>query len=784
MKKGIIIGAAVCILLALIGLTLMTYLDMQQQEYSENLKTKMKGLLENEDYINAFNLINNEDDKYQSVLNGEMSAYIQKLCDQSLNDLSLDKLIKFRDAGGNYIVIDDTIAQIENKLEQFRISEEKYIQGIAEYSSRNFIDAKISFEEVISEDRNYNNAQLYLSEIKNREDSWAANITGKSRYVNACAYDGEHLYVPFVLNGTDGIYKITSDGNAVDFFPLSDEAGTLVIDGINVVGDYMYFIAGENTGSGYTFNSPYSIYEMKTDGTGLSIVLQGNFIDLHIEKDSLYALSRELGLVEYDKDFNFINVISEGIVAEFSVAENGVYYTLQSDLTYQSENTIYFYDGVDSQAVDSDRYMHYYQFADVYIKYWKQDPTLEVLSFGSGSDEIAIRYADTCEFYGILDNEVIYSCNGSLGREILYTYKIDTGAPSQVNGNSELLDFEIHGMFYENHKMLIEKDGILYFSDAAGGNRQGIVNLNVDNTMLENNVQIIKHMDADIYTDSADEEIISVIADMQCWHYKNNELNITIEKRYSDEYDTNIYVTHIFTNNYSLLTTGNAKPELITSSKTYPADEISNRYQAIFVQNTDTFLHEKNAEKGMIIREGHIIRDIFTENMMVLFDDGSAEVYRYGDDVDAETLIEKGAVTSFSFGPILVEDYEIDKSCATAYPSDRNPRSAIGYVEPGHYVMIASDGRDYKVSRGLTMIQLANLFEKEGCKTAYNLDGGMTTAVVFMGNYVTHRPAYGTSEWFFYRSIAEIFYVGTSEWSPTDLAQFTHTYDYFNETYK
>lgn len=61
-------------------------------------------------------------------------------------------------------------------------------------------------------------------------------------------------------------------------------------------------------------------------------------------------------------------------------------------------------------------------------------------------------------------------------------------------------------------------------------------------------------------------------------------------------------------------------------------------------------------------------------------------------------------------------------------------------VETGHYVGILVDGRKPGVSRGVTLDRLAQEFVDQGCVTAYNLDGGQSTAMVFMGEQLnTHQ---------------------------------------------
>ena len=69
----------------------------------------------------------------------------------------------------------------------------------------------------------------------------------------------------------------------------------------------------------------------------------------------------------------------------------------------------------------------------------------------------------------------------------------------------------------------------------------------------------------------------------------------------------------------------------------------------------------------------------------------------------------------------------------------RNPRTAIGYVTPGHYIFVVVEGRT-KTSAGVTMKQLASIFEKYECKAAYNLDGGQSSTMIFNEKIVNEFP--------------------------------------------
>jgi hypothetical protein len=73
-----------------------------------------------------------------------------------------------------------------------------------------------------------------------------------------------------------------------------------------------------------------------------------------------------------------------------------------------------------------------------------------------------------------------------------------------------------------------------------------------------------------------------------------------------------------------------------------------------------------------------------------------------------------------------------------------NPRSVIGYYEPGHYCFVQVDGRGTKSklepgkkNKGLTLANLSKFMEELGCKAAYNLDGGKTSQLYFNGSVIS-----------------------------------------------
>ena len=124
------------------------------------------------------------------------------------------------------------------------------------------------------------------------------------------------------------------------------------------------------------------------------------------------------------------------------------------------------------------------------------------------------------------------------------------------------------------------------------------------------------------------------------------------------------------------------------------------------------------------------------------------------DGFDLETESANGILDVWSFGPALLDSEGKSISGFTDTVAGANPRSAIGYYEPGHYCFVAVDGRNAEGSSGYTLDELSQLFENLGCAVAYNLDGGQSSVMVWDGGSVTvNMPAGGG------RPVGDIIYI-------------------------
>lgn len=163
--------------------------------------------------------------------------------------------------------------------------------------------------------------------------------------------------------------------------------------------------------------------------------------------------------------------------------------------------------------------------------------------------------------------------------------------------------------------------------------------------------------------------------------------------------------------------------------------------------------YAKTLSAGIVYADGEVKRKKPNNkrDLCVIYDDGVMEVLK-GSEATVEKLNKDRTVwQTMLFGPNL---FDKDGKAITKSNSKirgKNPRAAVGYVEPGHYFFVVVDGRTRK-NRGMTMVELAQLMESIGCRQAYNLDGGQSALMWFNGA-VINTPYQGG------RQLADMFYI-------------------------
>ena len=236
--------------------------------------------------------------------------------------------------------------------------------------------------------------------------------------------------------------------------------------------------------------------------------------------------------------------------------------------------------------------------------------------------------------------------------------------------------------------------------------------------------------------------------------YQDDDMTITISTEQSA--DTTYYVADIQVTSSDQLKTAFANGVYGRNIKETTSAMASDN-QAILAINGDYYGFR---DTGYVIRNGSLYRDTAEEDAdaLVVDVDGNFSIVNQSE-VSAETLLEKGAAQVFSFGPALVENGEIAVSSEeeVSQSMSSNPRTAIGQIGENHYIVIVSDGRTDE-SAGLSLYQLAEIFESKGATVAYNLDGGGSSTMVFNGQVVNTPVAGAKGDSGSERSVSDIIY--------------------------
>ena len=219
--------------------------------------------------------------------------------------------------------------------------------------------------------------------------------------------------------------------------------------------------------------------------------------------------------------------------------------------------------------------------------------------------------------------------------------------------------------------------------------------------------------------------------------YRSANLDINMWTVYDESIPTRYYVADIYVADISCMATVLAQDRYGRGITEWPQDAAA-RCGGIVTLNGDYY---GSRDGGIVIRNGTLYRN--GKNMMdlcVLYWDGTMKTFDPFQ-FNAEQEIQNGAYQGWCFGPALMDGQGHAATNFNTTVKKANPRSVIGYYEPGHYCLVAVDGRSNK-SKGMTIVQLAALMESLGCTQAYNLDGGQSS-IMAAGTTVINKPIDG-----------------------------------------
>jgi hypothetical protein len=230
------------------------------------------------------------------------------------------------------------------------------------------------------------------------------------------------------------------------------------------------------------------------------------------------------------------------------------------------------------------------------------------------------------------------------------------------------------------------------------------------------------------------EEVVEIDAENGRWAYRSDTLGVEITRVSITNEDGNpvtYFVADIHIKDIYQFRPGFGSEGHTGRGATYPWI-IARRANAVLWITGDNLINSEKEEKGILIRDGKIYSYENAEDTLVMYPDMSMRIFDKWE-TRANILLEDGVENSFSFGPTLIKDGVINENAKYHRIRRSNPRAGIGYFEPGHYLAVVVDGRQKDYSVGMTVWEFADLFAEYGCSLAYNLDGGLSAAMVFMG---------------------------------------------------
>ena len=229
------------------------------------------------------------------------------------------------------------------------------------------------------------------------------------------------------------------------------------------------------------------------------------------------------------------------------------------------------------------------------------------------------------------------------------------------------------------------------------------------------------------------------------YSYQSDDLRIAITVHHGQIPDQNgrqlnetWYVADIWIRNINSFRTVFAKDEFNKGAEDGQA--LATRVNAVLAING-------NMNLGVVIHNGTIYQRRGANKgwnsgaVGMIYNDGSLRTfYLQNENVDLDKEIKNGALHGWQFGPIVIRDGEAGPGATRYHQMGYKARNILGYYEPGHYVVFSCDNRGNE-AQGMNEYMMVDMMKSLGVKEAFNLDGGTSAVMVFMGE-VINQPTY------------------------------------------
>lgn len=190
------------------------------------------------------------------------------------------------------------------------------------------------------------------------------------------------------------------------------------------------------------------------------------------------------------------------------------------------------------------------------------------------------------------------------------------------------------------------------------------------------------------------------------------------------------------------------------------AEMLAKRQNAVLAIDGDYFCY---SDFGFVLRQGELFMDELQgeRDVLAIDEDGNFHTFYLPDSGEVPTEIDgKKVINAFHFGPALVVNGQIGQLKAGEWmvPTLKRQRMCIAQTGPLEYMALCC-AAPARGSSGMDIREFAKLAKDLGAITAYNLDGGDSTIMIFRNKKINDVNNKNT------RDISDILYFA-SAWDP------------------
>lgn len=222
--------------------------------------------------------------------------------------------------------------------------------------------------------------------------------------------------------------------------------------------------------------------------------------------------------------------------------------------------------------------------------------------------------------------------------------------------------------------------------------------------------------------------------------YEDPSIRVERTRVESKEWSCTYYTAHVTIADASQLRTESAKG--FNSNGRVHAETIARRVNAVLALNGDYF---SGRAGSYVFRQGQMFRENMDpgQDVLLIDEDGDFHIIMAEDHPESmdKTVVDgKKVVNALCFGPALVKDGQkvlnVDHEQRNTHGLKRAQRICIAQLGPLEYLVVAC------AHYGMNLSDFTDLVMSLGdVQQAYNLDGGNSTYLMFLGHKINNTEA-------------------------------------------